>query len=338
MYIGSTFLQINVAGQDVTSRFDPHLLECKITRASGEAADTCDLKLSDQNGDIVLPGERAPVLVIVNGDLGFTGFVSDVTHAGAKGSGSTLDISCSSIDQGSKVKEPSSKHKDDFSLSDFASEIGKTAGLAVTVAGSIAGLSRPYWGILNESFMSWGQRIAKEVGASFKIIGNQAYLVGLNEGISASGRPLTPVSAIAGVNLLTWSITPIMSRPKFKEAEVSYFDIKKGERVTQKVPTSNSDVEASLRHVIGAANEDQAKQKATGSSKSSDREKGAGSVTILGDILAEPEAMCNVSGVRPGIDGGYRVSSVSHTISKSAGFTSDISLSEPQGGAGVDSR
>ena len=114
--------------------------------------------------------------------------------------------------------------------------------------------------------------------------------------------------------------------------------IKKGERVSQKVPTGNSDVDASLRTVIGAANEDQAKNKAEGASKSSDREKGAGSITIIGDILAEPEAICNVSGVRPGIDGGYRISSVTHSISKGSGFTSEISLREPQGGAGVDSR
>jgi len=338
MYLGSAELTIIIAGQDVTSRFDPHLLDVKITRASGEAADTCDLKLSDQNGDIVLPGERAPVVAIVNGDLGFTGFVSDVTHSGSKGSGSTLELSCSSIDQGSGVKEPKSKHKDDSSLSDFGSDLAKAAGISLTVAGSISSITRPYWLAMNESFMSWGQRVAKEIGASFKIIGDQAYLVGLNEGISASGKPLTPISAIRGINLISWSISPIISRPKFKEVEVSYFDVKKGERVSQKVPTGNSDVDASLRTVIGAANEDQAKNKAEGASKSSDREKGAGSITIIGDILAEPEAICNVSGVRPGIDGGYRISSVTHSLSKSSGFTTEVSLREPQGGAGVDSR
>lgn len=338
MYLGSTHLQIIVAGQDVTSRFQPSLKDVKITRASGEAADTCDLTLSDKNGKNILPGERAPVVVIVNGDLGFTGFVSDVTSNGGKGSGMELELSCSSIDQGSAVKQQQLKHKDDSSLSDFGSQLASAAGLALTVAGSIAGITRPYWLAQQESFMSWGQRIAKEIGASFKIIGDQAYLVGLNEGISASGKPLTPISAIRGINLERWSISPIISRPKFKEVEVSYFDIKKGERVSQKVPTGNSDVDASLRTVIGAANEDQAKNKANGASKSSDREKGAGSITIIGDILAEPEAICNVSGVRPGIDGAYRISSVSHSISKGSGFTSEISLREPQGSAGVDGR
>jgi phage protein D len=327
-----------MAGQDVTSKFDPHLLSVKITRASGEAADTCDLDLSDQNGDIVMPGERAPTQVMIDGLLAFTGFVSDVTYAFAKGSGSKLSLSCSSIDQGSKVKEPTLKYKDDASLSDFASELGSAAGLAVTVAGSIADIQRPYWLSQNESFMSWGQRIAKDIGASFKILGTNAYLVALNEGISPSGKPLTPISAVRGQNLISGSISPIISRPKFKDVEVSYFDVKKGERVKQKVPTGVSDVDSSLRTVIGAANEDQAKNKAEAHGKNSDRDKGSGSVVILGEVAAEPEAMCMISGTRPGVDGGYRIGTVTHTISKGSGFETSLDLKQPQDGAGTDSR
>ena len=327
-----------VAGQDVTSRIDARLLSVKVTRASGEAADTCDLKLADPHGDTVMPGERAPTQVMIDGLLAFDGFISDVTYAFGKGSGSTLDISCSSIDQGSKVKEPTLKHKDNSSLSDFASELGSAAGLAVTVAGSITGISRPYWLSQNESFMSWGQRISKEVGASFKILGTNAYLVALNEGISPSGQPLTSISAIRGQNLISGSISPIISRPKFKDVEISYFDIKKGERVKQKVPTGVSDVDSSLRTVIGAADEDQAKSKAEAAGKNSDREKGAGSVTILGDVAAEPEAMVFIGGCRAGVDGGYRIGTVTHNISKSSGFETELDLKQPQDGAGTDSR
>lgn len=332
--------KVTVAGQDVTARFDPHLLSIKITRAHGEAADTCDLELSDQDGSIVMPAERAPVQVEINSMLAFNGFVSDVTHSGSKSKGSVLSLSCSSVDQGSGVKEPKLKHKDDASLSDFASELGKAAGLTVTVAGSIAGINRPYWLAQNESFMSWGQRIAKEIGASFKILADKAYLVAINEGISASGKPLTSISAVKGRNgnLTDWSISPIISRPKFKDVEISYFDVKKGEKVKKKVPTGISDVDSSLRTVISAADENQAKSKAEAAGKESDREKGSGSVTILGDVAAEPEAICTISGVRPGVNGSYRISSVTHSLSKGSGFKTELDLKQPQGGAGVDSR
>lgn len=327
-----------VSGQDVTSRFDPHLLSIKITRASGEAADDCTISLSDQDGGIVLPSERAPITVMINGEQAFTGFTTDVSYTFGKGEGRKLEVTASSADQGGKVKEPKLKHKDEASLPDAAKEFGAAAGLSVTVAGSISSIQRKYWMSQNESFMSWGQRIAREVGASFKILGNQAYLVAINEGISASGKPLTPISAAYGVNLISGSISPIISRPKFKEVEISYFDVKKAEKVKVKVPSGVEGVDAALRTVITAADEDQAKKKAEAQGKNSDREKGSGSVVILGEVLAEPEAICTISGVRPGIDGSYRIGSVTHELSKSSGFQTTLDLKQPQGGAGVDNR
>lgn len=330
--------KVIVAGQDVTSRFDPRLLSISITRASGEASDTCDLNLSDPDGVIVLPTKRDTVLIQIDGQQAFEGFVSDVDYKWGKGDGRTLTVSASSIDQGGKTKEPVLRHKDDATLEEVAKEFGHKAGLEVTVAGSITSIKRSYWSMHRESFMSWAQRVSDEVGASLKIIGSRAFIVGINEGISASGKTLTPIIAQDGVNMIGGNISPIISRPKFKDVEIEYFDVAKGERVKKKVPTGINDVDASLRSVITAADEDQADKRAGAEGKKSDREKGSGSVQILGDVFAEPEAICSVSGVRPGIDGDYRISSVTHTIDKSSGFKTDLSLKQPQGEAGKDTR
>lgn len=330
--------RVIVAGQDVTSRFDPLLTSIKITRASGEAADECSLDISDPDGNVVLPSERADVLIEVDGQRAFKGFVSDVSYDIDKSAGRRMSISASSIDQGSKVKEPKLKQKDDATLEEVAKEWGKAAGLNVTVGGSITSIKRAYWIQQHESFMGWAQRIASEVGASIKIIGNEAYMIAINEGISASGKPLPTIDAAYGVNLLSASITPIMSRPKFKNVEVSYFDRASAQKKTVNVPSGIEDVDAALRTVITAADEDEAKQMAGAAGKRSDREKGAGSINILGAIYAEPEALVNLTGVRPGIDGQYRIASISHTISKGSGFVTSIELRQPQGGAGKDDR
>lgn len=330
--------QVWLNGQNVTSRLDPLLLSIKVTRAAEAASDTCDLTLSDADGGIALPSERAPALVIVDGSEIFRGFVSDVTSSFGKEEGRTLEVSASSIDNGSKVKEPVLRSKDDASFQDVAKEWGKRAGLTVFVAGSITSVMRPYWIMQKESFMSWGQRTAREIGASFKVLGDRAFFVAINEGVSASGKTLTPVDAAYGENLISGSISPIISRPKFKDVEISYFDLKKGKRVNVSVGTGVDDVDAALRTVIMAADEDEAKQKAGAAGKTSDREKGGGSVVILGAAHAEPEAICNISGVRPGIDGGYRISSVTHSLSKGAGFQTTLDLKQPQGGAGQDGR
>lgn len=336
MFIKTPY-KVLVAGTDVTSRFDPLLLSIDISRASGEAADSCSLNLSDPDGRIKLPRERDPILIQIRNQQAFSGFTSDVEYDFDKGGGRKLTVSASSIDQGGKVKEPVLRSADNKKFPDVAKQWGQKAGLNVRVAGSIADIDRDYWIMQNESFMAWGRRISAEIGASFKVIGSDAYFVSLNEGISISGKTLTPIQARYGGNLISGKISPIIGRPKFKDVELSYFDIAKGEHVKVKVETGIEDVDASLRTVIQSANESQARDKAGAAGKESDREKGSGSITILGDVLAEPEAICAVSGIRPGIDGSYRISSVGHKLSRS-GFTSDLGLKQPQDGAGKDTR
>lgn len=335
-FLVRTQCRVLVAGQDVTAAFDPHLLSLKVDRSSGEASDECDIVVADPDGSIVLPQKRSPIEVTVNGVSLFQGFTSDVDYSFGS-DGRTLTVSGSSVDHGSKVKEPVTRHKDDASFQEVASEWGSKVGLSVAVAGSIAGIQRAYWFCRSESFMGWGNRIASELGASFKILGSKAYFVGINEGLSGSGKPLQPIAATWGVNLLGGNVSPIISRPKFKSVKIAYFDIKKGVHVETDVPTGIDDVDAALRTVITSADEAQAKQKGSAHGKKSDREKGGGSIRILGNAYAEPEANCALSGVRPGIDGSYRISSVGHGIGRD-GFVTTLTLKQPQDGAGVDKR
>lgn len=334
----STNYEVWLNGQNVTSRLDPLLKSIKVNRAAEAASDTCDIVLADADGRIALPSERASVLVRVNGAQLFRGFVSDVSCPFDKSGGRTLEIGASSVKNGSKVTEPVLRSQDDSSFQDVARKWGEKAGLNVSVAGSITSVQRPYWIMQNESFISWGQRTAREIGASFKVIGDDAYFVAANEGVSASGKTLTPINAAFGRNLISGSISPIISRPKFKDVEISYFDVKKGKRVNVSVGTGIDDVDAALRTVITAADEDEAKQKATATGKRSDREKGGGSVVILGAEHAEPEAICNISGVRPGVDGGYRIATVGHDLTKGGGFSTTLDVKQPQNGAGIDTR
>jgi uncharacterized protein len=330
-------VKVIVGGTDVTSRFRPRLLELKVDRAAGKASDSASIKVANPNGEIRLPQDRAPITIHIDGVWVFEGFVSEVTCSIDKSAGRTLDITASSVDHGGQAKEPKLRHKDDASFQSVASEFGSKAGLSVQVLGSVASVQRKYWIQQSESFISWGQRQARELGATFKVIGSRAFFAARNEGLSASGRPLTPIAATFGVNLLSASIRPIVSRPRFKQVKISYFDIAKGEKVEEEIDTGIGGVDAALRHVISAATKDHAKNRADALGKESDREKGQGDVDILGDPRAEPEAICTVTGVAPGADGSYRIDSVSHSVSKS-GFTTSLSLRQPQDGTGSDSR
>ncbi|WP_420408710.1 phage late control D family protein [Hoeflea sp.] len=330
--------KVVIAGQDVTSRFAPLLKSLTITRAAGETTDSANFVLADPNGKTFMPQDRASVEITLNGVWAFSGYVAEVSCEIAKDGGRQMTISASSADQGGKVKEPALRQKDDASLSDVAKEWGGKVGLNVQVIGSVSSVQRPYWIMQNESFMSWAQRTAREVGGTFKIIGDRAFIAARSEGVSASGRPLTPIPVRGGGNLKSGTITPIISRPKFGNVKLEYFDRAKGERVEVDVDTGVQGVDVTLRELITAADEEQAKQKAEAKGKESDREQGQGSVTIIGDPRAEPEAECSVSGFRPGVDGTYRIHSVTHKVGKSGGFETTLELRQPKGGAGVDSR
>jgi len=322
--------KVLVNGQDVTSRFSPLLLDLTVDRSAGRAADSCTILIANPYGTRVsVPGERASISIFLNGQWVFEGFVTEVQCDIGKGEGRTIEITGSSIDQGSKAKEPGLRSLDKMSLSSAAQQLGKKAGLSVQVSGSISSVERDYWLQQNESFVSWGQRIAREVGGTFKVIGSRAFLTARNEGLSSSGRPLTTIDATFGVNLLSASIRPIVTRPRFNKVKISYFDVAKGERIEEEIDTGVEGVDTTLRHLLNSATKDQAKQRATALGKESDREKGQGDVTIVGDARAEPEALCNVSGVMPGADGAYRIDALQHKLSKK-GFTTSLTLRQPQ--------
>jgi phage protein D len=190
----------------------------------------------------------------------------------------------------------------------------------------------------HESFMSWGQRMAQELGASFKIIGRRGVFAPLNEGISASGKMLTPITGASGANLLDWDITPVRGRPQFGHAVERHYDIASAQWNEVRHAIDNLGVDMDFRAPLGTANAENAAQRAKAAGKGVERAAGDGSATILGDPAAEPEAKFILTGARPGIDGEYTIDSLTHSLDKSSGFTTSLQLVRPSAGAGRDSR
>lgn len=331
-------LGVVVGGSTVTGNFLPFIKDVTIKRSADAAYDTAEILLADPYGQIAFPKARAEIDLNIRGQWAFSGFVSDVGWKFDKGSGREMSISATSADMGSKLKEPVLRNKDDATFGDVAKEWGGKIGLDVQALGDLASIEREYWIMQSESFMSWGQRIAKDLGATFKVLGKRAFFSPRNDPTSASGKPLTPVFVSGGVNLLSADITPIIGRPQFKEVEAEWWDQKEAVIKKIKAATSNTDVEAVLRRLVKAPDEAQAQKKADAIAKESDRKAGSGTVTIIGDVPIEPEADVIVSGCRPGIDGNYRAEDVTLKLSKSAGFTTTISIVHPSGNAGKDAR
>lgn len=327
---------VSVGGQDVSSRFRPLVTDVTIRDAAGETSDTCSITLDDAGGAIALPAMGTRILASIEG-ASFDGFVDDVRSNGGRGQGMMLTISAKSADMRAEVKAQKETHKDDCTLEEAAQAFAP-AGLSVKVDGSLASIERPYWSMNREPFMHWAQRTAREIGATFKIMGSTAVFVPRNGGTSASGRPLIPVTATRGVNLISWSIAPILSRPQFAGFAVSYYDPAEAKWKTETVQAQGASVAANATDRYAAADQGSAKDRAGAMDKESDREKGGGSVTILGNPAAQAEATCIVAGCRPGVDGVYRIDVAEHKLTRSGGYETKLTLKQPSGGAGRDGR
>lgn len=329
---------VTVNGTDITSTINPYLISISISDKAGSASDSASIELDDTGGQLILPAKGAKVVVMLGwADEGlspvFEGTVGEVRSRGGRG-GRTISVTARGIDTASKAKQPQQKHFDDKSLKEVLEEAGKEAGITdIRVADDLADIKRPYWEMRDESFIAFGQRIAKEVGGTFKVVDGRATMVKRNGG--SFGFPA--ITAAWGVNLHTWDIAPFEGRSRFKKAKVRFYDRAEAKWKEREVETDIADTEAENTFSYSAADEDEAEAKANSEKAESEREGGSGSVEIEGNVSAQPEGECVLIGARPGIDGTYRIDGLTHNYSRS-GFTTSLDLRQPTGEAGKDSR
>ena len=122
--------------------------------------------------------------------------------------------------------EPGPRHGRDQIAIDLG-EKGPTEGNPRFAAQSdIGSVQRPYWAAARESFIHLGTRLARELGAGFKIIGQTAYMWPRNTPLFGAGDTGGVITAEWGVNLLDWDIAPDESRPRFSQARACWYDPK----------------------------------------------------------------------------------------------------------------
>lgn len=339
-----TICIVRINGQDVSSSVLPILTSLTITNKAGTVSDATSLEFDDADGVILLPEDGVPIEIQLGDDRRgvatvFRGVVDEVRSSGSRNSGRTLSISGKGVDTKGKAKQPQSRHWDNKSLGDVFRDAAQAAGIgSVRIDPSLAGLVRPYWAMQGESFLHWAERIAREVGGTFKISDDVAVLALRNGGQAPGGGALPSIRAVYGDNLLAWDIAPILGRPRYRKMRVRHYDPKTAEWKVEDVEVEDEKAQAEFTGRYSAADQGEARRTAESRKTDSERGKGGGSITIDGDADAEPEGTVVLVGARPGIDGTYRIDSVNHDFSRGPGWTTRIDVKQPQGEAGTDNR
>lgn len=339
-----TICVVRVGGQDVSSALLPRLQSLTVTDKAGSSSDTVSVVLNDEGGVILLPRDGVPIEIDLGDAAGgvttvFRGVVDEVRSSGSRSSGLTLSISGKGFDTKGRAKEPRAKHWDDKPLSDVLSDAAQAAGIgSVKVDPSLGSINRPYWAMQGESFIHFAERIAREVGGTFKVSDGTAIFAKRNGGQAPSGGSLPAVRAVYGDNLLSWDIAPVLGRPRYRKARTRWYDPKTAEWKVEEVEIADEGAQAEFTSRYPGADAGEA-GKSSGSRKTdSERGKGGGSISIDGNGNAQPEGTVTLVGARPGIDGVYRIDSVTHEYSRGSGWTTRLDVKQPQGGAGTDTR
>ena len=338
-----SYCEIDVNGQGITDALDDILISLTVSDKAGSSSDTCQLEIDDTDGRVRMPPIGAQIVIRLGSDRSgiaevFRGTVDEVRSNGSRGGGRTLRLSGKGVDTTKKAKEPQTRHIDNSTLEDALKKAGEAAGITtIRVDQSLRSIRRDYWSLDNESFIAFGERIAREVGGTFKVQNDTAVMGRRGSGRSPQGETMPTVAAIWGSNLLDWDISPVLGRPRYKEVRGRFYDRQaaRWRDVTVQVPREDTGPTLTRRQT--SADRDEAQNGADNDATDSAKNKGEGNVTILGDFLARPEGTCIVSGARPGIDGDYKIESVEHTYSRT-GWLTKLSLKQPGEEPGNDTR
>lgn len=335
---------VTVNGNDISSAIMPRLINLSISDKAGSSSDTVSIDIDDKDGSVLLPSEGVSIEVSL-GWKGegvskvFRGVVDEVKSTGSRSAGRVLSISGKGFDAQGKAKQTSEKHWDNKKLSDVFKDAAELAGIdKIKVDESLGSISRPYWAMQGESFIHFGERIAREVGGTFKISNDTAIIVKRNAGKSAGGQDLAVINAAYGDNLISWDIAPVTGRPRYNKTKARWYDTKTGTWKTEEVEIQDEGAKAEFTVRHPASDADEAKQKANSSKADSERGRGGGTITIDGNADAKPEGGVSLTGARDGIDGTYLIDAVKHELSRGSGWTTVLDLQEPKGSAGKDSR
>lgn len=321
---------VTIDGRSIAGTLAPILSSITVNDQAGTHGDTAQIDLDDTGGRIAIPETGAKIKVFLGWSGAglrevFSGTVDEVQSKGDRSGGLVLSISAKGFDATGKAKEGQTRHFDDKTVKDIINSAASGSGITVEVDPQIASIVIPYIEMRGESLIAFGQRLARMVGASFRITGEKGVMA------RRAGDYTPTVTAARGVNLHSWSIAPIIGRAIYGKVQARYFDRAKGTMETVEVSTGLKSEAVFVRREI-SDDRAAAEREANADASVSKERSGGGSVTIEGAPDAIPDGLCVIVGARPGIDGSYRIKGVTHSLNRGGGYTTSLDLAHPQGG------
>lgn len=321
---------ISANGQDVTANFAGINMTMTITDGEGLKADTLQLQLDDVDGSIIAP-ETGAVLNPVGGYEGnlrdFGLFIVDSVELA--GWPQTISVNAKSVAAKSlaKQREPKSYRKEEFpTYGDIFGDVAGKVGLKLEMAGELKSLPNPFEAQAEEDGLEFLTRLGAKINAAVTVKSQRLVVVVKGKGQSASGGALDVVAVSPGVNLISYSVTEA-DEPQHSEVEATYYDRAKNERKAVTEGTGLEGPKLLLRSPY--SEEGEAKRAAKAKAEELKRIKATASFEIDGDPFAQAEAIAEVTGCRPRVDGRWRIKTATHNFSATGPYTTSLQCETP---------
>jgi phage protein D len=353
------YCKVVVDGVDVTDRLEPHL---ELVRVVDSIYSEAYLEVDDRDARLPIPPFGAPVKIEMGWRfkgkqstvMVFDGLVQDLEHGNDRTTGRKMWVHCWGRDLLSRIKEPMQDHLgegappgkeigEQHKLGDWIRQIEKNAGAKVKIHPALYGKTRDYWVQPGESFEHTMQDLANQVGAVFRLTaGNEGIFTLPGEEPDGSSTADSAVTAKWGDNLISWRVHPLAARPSWAKTNQQYYSARKGQwRVVQKdlnLPLPWGGAKAIYALPAPAPNAPVSDQLNQGTIQFAGIEPGFGRLCMNGEPDARFNGYVKLTGVRPGVDGIYWITSAEHIYSRMGYVTwldVQIDLRNWKGGGGV---
>jgi uncharacterized protein len=297
-----------------TGALNDRLLALEVTDQEGSQSDTVRILVDDRDGLLAVP-PRGSVISVAMGyretGLSFMGLftIDTVTMSGWP---QQMEIQAKSMDFIKLMKEQRSKGYEKKTVGQICGEIAGRHGLANGCTGTMASLKYEYLGQTEESDAHFLQSIADKHDGVFAIKNGQLVLKKKAENIQGFAIVTRPG------NVMDYQFS-FKDRNAHQGGEADWWDRKEAKRQRTKrygKPGAGRTSSPAKSRVAEVETNGQkiADDKAQSRISALNRAEKQLSMTVVGSQYLRAEMILVVAGVRPIVDGAYRIKSVVHSL------------------------
>lgn len=318
---------------DITATVSERLISLAMTDAVGLESDMLEITLADNDPDIPISipptGAELELFLGYDGILQRMGlFICDEVEVAGWPGEMVIRARAAVYDKskGGKTDLQSQKSRSwpsGTTLGAMVEKIASEHNLEPKVADSLKSIQLPHTDQADESDLNLLIRLAKKYDAIVKPSGGKLVLAKRGESKSISGQALAPV-VLVPTDCTAWRM--VLSKRETAGMVVAYWHaVKQAKRNEVKVGSGEpvrrlKQYYPSEAMALAAARADLTR-----------RQRGLKTISAscTGSPLIAAEAPLTMLGFRPGVDGEWLISRVTHRLDKSGGYLCDVEAEEP---------